>query len=149
MFLEAYHCRMGRYSNMNQSSRAATENFVFLKAANNGSLKTNCCFEKARWNALTKNWPSSRQENGIFEVWPVGLIFFIFINGGCTCLYEEKTKNIPRGTRANHKTAASLKIYLLFAQKHGLHLTQLIWSHFFSEVCQKCTNFFLVQPGPM
>ena len=55
VFLEAYHCRMGRYSNMNQSSRAATENFVFLKAANNGSLKTNCYFEsRARWNALAK-----------------------------------------------------------------------------------------------
>ena len=41
---------------MNQSSRAATESFVFLKAANNGSLKTNCCFEsRARWNALAKN----------------------------------------------------------------------------------------------
>ena len=73
-----------------------------------------------------KNWPASRQENGFFEVWPVGRIFFIFTNGGCTCFYEEKTKIIARATLANHKTAASLKIYLLFAQKHGLHLTQLI-----------------------
>ena len=32
---------------MNQGSRAATENFVFLKAANNGSLKPDCCFESA------------------------------------------------------------------------------------------------------
>ena len=134
MFLEAYHCRMGRYSNMNQSSRAATENFVFLKAANNGSLKANCCFEsRARWNALAKNWPASRQENGFFEVWPVGLIFFIFTNGGCTCFYEEKTKIIARATRANHKTAASLKSFSLSAQKHGLHLTQLIWSHFLQK----------------
>ena len=83
-----------------------------------------------RWQ---KNWPASRQENGFFEVWPVGLIFFIFTNGGCTCFYEEKTKIIARATRANHKTAASLKIYLLFAQKHGLHLTQVIWSHFFQK----------------
>ena len=38
---------------MNQSSRAATENFVFLMAANNCSLKISCCFEsKAPWNAL-------------------------------------------------------------------------------------------------
>ena len=126
---------MGRYSNMNQSSRAATENFVFLKAANNGSLKTNCCFEprRARWNALAKNWPTSRQENGFFEVWPVELIFCIFTNGGCTRFSEEKTKIIARATRANHKTAASLKIFLLFAQKHGLHLTQLIWSHFLQK----------------
>ena len=42
-----------------------------------------------------------------------------------------------------------LKIYLLFAQKHGLHLTQLISSHFFSEVWQKCAKFVLVQPGPL
>ena len=28
--LEGYHCRMGRYSNMIQSSGAATENFIFL-----------------------------------------------------------------------------------------------------------------------
>ena len=57
VFLEAYHRRMGRYSNVNQRSRAATENFVFLKAANNGSLKTNCSFEsRARWNALAKKF---------------------------------------------------------------------------------------------
>ena len=93
-----------------------------------------------------KNWPASRQENGFFEVWPVGLIFFIFPNGGGTCFYEEKTKVLARAKRANYKTAASLKIYLLFAQKHGLHLTQFIWSHFFSEVhvWQKCTKFVLV-----
>ena len=127
MFLEAYHCRMGRYSNMDQSSRVATENFVFLKAANNGSLKTNFCFEsRTRWNALAKNWPASRQENGFFEVWPVGLIFCIFINGGWTCFC---------------KTAASLKIFLLFAQKHGLHLTQLIWSHFLQKYGKNAQMF--------
>ena len=110
------------------------ENFVFLKTANNGSLKANCCFEsRARWNALAKNWLASRQENGFFEVWPVGLFIFVFTNGGCTCFYEEKTKIIARAKRANHKTAASSKISLLFAQKHGLHLTQLIWSHFLQK----------------
>ena len=30
---------------------------------------------------------------GFFEVWPVGIIFFIFTNGGCTCFYEKKRKN--------------------------------------------------------
>ena len=135
---------MGRYSNMNQSSRAATENFVFLKAANNGSLKTSGCLEsRARWNALAKNWPASRQENGFFEVWPVGLIFFIFTNRGCTCFYEEKTKLIARATHTNHKMVASLKIYLLFAKKHWSHLTANLVT-FFAEVWQKCTNFFLV-----
>ena len=74
-------------------------------------------------------WPASRQENGVFEVWPVGLIFFIFTNWDCTCFYEKKI--IVRVTRANHKTAASLN--LLFAQKHELHLTQLILSYF----CEK------------
>ena len=94
MFLEAYHCRMGRYSNMNQSSRAATENFVFLKAANNGSLQTNCCFEsRARWNARAKNWPASRQENGFFEVWPVGLIFFHFYQWRLHLFLRRKNKN--------------------------------------------------------
>ena len=40
---------------MNQSSRAATENFVFLKVGNNSLLKTNCCFEsRAQWNARAK-----------------------------------------------------------------------------------------------
>ena len=132
MFLEAYHCRMGRSSNVNQTLLAATENLVFLKVGNNGSLKTNCGFEsRARWNALAKKWPPSK--NDFFEVWPVGLIFFIFTNGGCTCFYEEKTKIIARAKRANHKTAASLKIYLLFSQEHGLHLTQLIWSHFLKK----------------
>ena len=96
-----------------------------------------------------KNLACLRAGNTSFEVWPVGLIFFIFANGGCTCFYEEKTKFIARATRANHKKAASLKIYLLFAQKHGLQLTQLIWSHFFSEIWQKCTNFILVQPQPL
>ena len=134
---------MGRYSNMNQSSRAATENFVFLNAANNGSLKTNCCFvSRARWNALAKNRPASRQEKGFFEVWPVGLIFFIFTNGACTCFCEEKAKIFARATRSNHKTAASLKIYLLFA----LDTANLV--AFFAEVWQKCTNIFLVQPSP-
>ena len=58
-----------------------------------------------------KNWPTSRQENGFFEVWPVGLIFFLFHQyGSCTCFYKEKTKIIARATRANHKRAASLKI---------------------------------------
>ena len=133
---------MGQYANMNQSSRAATENFVFLEAANNGSLKTNCCFEfKSAMECIGKKWPASRQENGFFEVWPVGLIFFIFTIGGFTCFYEEKTKIVARATRANHETAVSLKIYMLFAQKHGLNLTQLIWSHFFLEVWQKCTIF--------
>ena len=56
-----------------------------------------------------KNWPASRQENGFFEVWPVGLIFPIFTNGDCICYYEEKTKIIARATRANHNTTASLK----------------------------------------
>ena len=94
MFLEEYHCWMGRYSNTNQSSRAATENFVFLKAANNGSLKPNCCFESiARWNALAKNWPASRQENGFFEVWPVGLLFLSFSPMGVALvLTKEKQK---------------------------------------------------------
>ena len=32
-------------------------------------------------------WPASRQENGVFEIWPVGLIFF---NWDCTCFYEKK-----------------------------------------------------------
>ena len=67
-----------------------------------------------------KNWPASRQENDLFEV------FFILTNGGCTCFYKEKTKLLAHATLASYKTAASLKIYLLFAQKQGLHLTQLI-----------------------
>ena len=140
---------MGRYSNTNQSSRAATENFVFLKAANNGSLKTNCCFEsRARWNVLAKNWPASRQENGFFEVWPVGLIFGIFNNGGCTCFCEEKTKIIARAKRANHKTAASLKIFFAVCPETWVALDTANLVTFFAEVWQKCTNFSLVQPGP-
>ena len=55
---------------------------------------------------------------------------------------EEKTKIIARATLANHKTAASLKIYSLFAQKHGLHLIQLIWSHFFFQKYGKNGQFF-------
>ena len=94
MFLEAYQLRMGRYSNMTRSSRAATENFVFLKAANNGSLKTNCCFEsRARWNALAKNWPASRQENSFFKVWPVGLIFLHFHQWRLHLFLRRKNQN--------------------------------------------------------
>ncbi|MCV6575765.1 MAG: hypothetical protein OIF58_08535, partial [Cohaesibacter sp.] len=56
--------------------------------------------------------------------------FFSFSSMGVALVFmKKKTKIIARATRANHKTAASLKIFLLFAQKHGLHLTQLIWSH--------------------
>ena len=150
MFLEAYHCRMGRYSNMNPCSRAATENFVFLKAANNGSLKTNCCFEsKARWNALAKKLACLKAGKRL--LWSLACwtnFFFIFTNGGCTCFYEEKAKIFARTTRANHKTAAPLKIYLLFAQKHGLHLTQLIWSHFFRSMA-KMHKFFPSATRPL
>ena len=100
VFLEAYHCRMGRYSNMNQSSHAATENFVFLKAANDGSIKTNCCFEsRARWNALAKNWPASGQENGFFEVWPVGLIFFHFSRVGVAFIFTKKKQKLSHAQR--------------------------------------------------
>ena len=74
--------------------------------------------------------------------------YFIFTNGDCTCFYEEKAKFFARAMRANHKTAGSLKIYLLFAQKHGLLLTQLIWSHFFQKYGKNAHIFFLVQPGP-
>ena len=120
---------------MNQSSRAATENFVFLNAANNGSLKTNCSLTQER-DCL----PQGRKTASLkFDL--LRLIFCIFTNGGCTCFYEEKTKIIARATRANHKTAASSKIYMLFAQKHGLHLTQLILSYFF-EKYGKNAHFF-------
>ena len=116
MFLEAYSLPDGTIFKYESKLTCCNENFVFLKAANNGSLKTNCCFEsRARWNALAKNWPASRQES--LACWTN---FFIFTNGGCTCFYaEKKTEIIARATRANHKTAASLKIYLPFAQKHG------------------------------
>ena len=67
-----------------------------------------------------KIWPASRQQNGLFEVWPVGLIFSIFTDGGCTCFYEEKAKIIARATRANHKKADSLEIYWLLPQKNGV-----------------------------
>ena len=60
--------------------------------------------------------------------------FFYFYQWGLHLLLRrKKTKIIARATRTNHKTAASLKIFLLFAQKHGLHLTQLIWSHFLQK----------------
>ena len=142
---------------MNQSSRAATENFVFRKAANNGSLKTNCCFESiVRWNVLAKNWPSSRQENGFFEVWPFGLIFFIFTNGGCTCFYEKKLKLKQKIKNKNYRTHNASQsqdggfLGDLFAVCPetwvALDTSNLVT--FFSEVWQKCTNFLLVQPGP-
>ena len=61
---------------------------------------------------------------------------------GVALVFKKKNQNIiARATLANHKTAASLKIYLLFAQKHGLHLTQLIWSHFFHKY-GKNAHFF-------
>ena len=97
-----------------------------------------------------EGWPASRQEKGFFEDWPVGLIFFfIFTNGGCTCFYEEKQKKVSCGSdwRANHKTAASLKIYLLFAQKHGLHLTQLIWSYLFQKYGKNSQNLSWCNPA--
>ena len=52
-------------------------------------------------------------------------------------------------TQANHKTAASLKICLLYAQKHGLHLTQLIWSHFFFKSMAKMHKFFRSATRPL
>ena len=54
--------------------------------------------------------------------------FFHFHQMGFSriCFYEEKQKIIARATRANHKTAASLTIYLLFGQKRALHLTRLV-----------------------
>ena len=149
MFLEAYHWRMGRCLNMNQSSRAAAENFVFLKAANNGSLKTNCCFEpRARWNALARNWPASRQKNGFFEVWPVGLIFFIFTSGDCTCFCEEK-KKLSHAQRVPITLDRGLhEDFFAVCPETRVALDTANLVTFFADVCQKCTIFFLVQPGP-
>ena len=134
---------------MNQSSRAATENFVFLKAANNGLMKANCCFEsRARWNALAKNWPASRQENGFFEVWPVGLFFFIFTNGGCTCFYEEKNKNYRTRNASQSQDGGFLEDFFAVCPETWVALDTANLVTFFAEVWQKCTNFFLVQSGP-
>ena len=94
VFLEAYHCRMGRYLNMNQSSRSATENFVFLKVANNGSLKTNCCFEwSARWNALAKKLACLKLGNRL--LWSLGcwINFFHFHQWGLHLFLRRKNKS--------------------------------------------------------
>ena len=82
-----------------------------------------------------------------FEVWSVGLIFlfyfisfFSFSPMGFALFFtkkKHKAKIFSRATRANHKTAAFLKIYLLFAQKHRLHLARLILSHFFRSMTKK------------
>ena len=149
MFLEAYHCQMGRYSNMNQRSPAATENFVFLKAANNDSLKTNCCFEsRARWNALAKNWPASRQENGFFEVWPVGLIFCIFTNGARHLFLRRKNKNYRTRNASQSQDGGFLEHFFAVCPETWVALDTANLVTFFAEVWQKCTNLFLVQPGP-
>ena len=149
VFLEAYNCRMGRYSNMNQSSRAATLNFVFLKAANNGSLKTNCCFaSRARWNALAKHWPQGRKTVSLkFGLLDYFFFFFIFTNGGCTCFYEEKKYY---RTRNPHQSQDGAFLEDLFAvcQETWVALDTANLVTFFAEVWQKCTNFLLVQPGP-
>ena len=100
-----------------------------------GTISENAClgvhYQFAKFHACIKKYTILLKfrvmpPDYFFEVWPVGLIFFFFTRGGCTCFYEEKTKIIARATRANYKTAVSLKIYLLFAQQNGLHLTQLI-----------------------
>ena len=114
------------------------QNFVILKAANNGKLKSVVisCQQRdgMQWQKI---WPASRQENGFFEVWPVGLIFSIFTNGGCTCFYEEKKKIIAHATQ-------------LFAvcPETWVALDTANSVTFFPEVWQKFTKFSLVQPGP-
>ena len=92
-----------------------------------------------------KNWPASRQENGFFEVWPVGLNFFIFTNGGCTCFYEEKTK-INRTRKASQSQDGGF-LEDLFAVCPETWV--VLGTANLVTFLQKCTDVFLVQPGPM
>ena len=130
---------MGRDSNTNQSSRATTENFVFLKAANNGSLKTNCCFEpRARWNALAKNWPASRQENGFFEVWAVGLIFFHFYQWGLHSFLRRKNKNYRTRKASQSQDGGFPEDLFAVCPETWVALDTANLVTFFAEVWQKC-----------
>ena len=136
VLLEAYHCQMGRYSNMNHRSRAATENFTFLKAANNGSLKTNCCFEsRARWNALAKKLACLKAGKRLLWSLACWTNFLHFHQWGLHCLVFAKKKQ--KLSHAQHVPITRRRLlwrfFWLFAQKRGLHLTQLIWSHFLQK----------------
>ena len=96
-----------------------------------------------------KNWPASRPENGFFEVWPDGLMFFIFTIGGCTCFYEAKTKIMARATSAKSQDSGFLEHLFAVCPETWVALDTANLVTFFAEVWQKCTNFFLVQPGPI
>ena len=134
MFLEAYHCLIGRYSNMNQSSRAATENFVFLKVANNGSLKTNCCFESIpRWNVLAKNWPASRQENGFF---------FSFSLMGVALVFTKKKQKLSHARNASQsQDGGFLEDLFAVCRETWVALDTSNLVTFFSEVWQNAPIF--------
>ena len=61
---------------MTQNSLAATAIVILIQER-----------DVMQWQKI---WPAARRENGFLEVWPVGLILFIFTNGGCTCFSEKK-----------------------------------------------------------
>ena len=134
---------------MNQSSRAATENFVFLKAVNNGSLKTNCCFvSRARWNALAKKLACLKVGKRLLGSLACWTNFFHFRQWGLHLLLRRKNKNYRTRNASQSQDGGFLEDLFAVCPETWVALDTANLVTFFSEVWQKCTNFFLVQPAP-
>ena len=136
-----------------QNARAAKRKFCFPQPGKQCLIRTICMViqsQKRDGMHWRKFFPASRRENGSFEVWPVPPIFFIFTKSGCNCLtviFSEK-KPKPFHVQIVPITGRRLPWRFFGCSPRNLGCTWLSqFGHIFSEVWQKCTNFFLVQPG--
>ena len=95
-----------------------------------------------------KNWPASRQENGLFEVWPVGRIFFHFHQCGLHLFLRRQNKNYRTRNASQSQDGGFLEDLFAVCPETWVALGTANLVTFFSEVWQKCTKFYLVQPCP-
>ena len=131
---------------MIQSSRAATENFVFLKATNNGSLKTNCCLEsRARWNALAKKLACLKAGKRLLRSLAFWTNFFHFHQWGLHLFLRRKKQNHRACNAGQSQDGGFLEDLFAVCPEIWVALDTARLVTFLAEVLQKYTNFFLVK----
>ena len=81
-----------------------------------------------------KNWPASRQENGFFEVWPVGLIFFHFHQWGLHLFLGRKNKNYRTRNASQSQDGGFLEDLFAVCPETWVALDTANLVTFFSEV---------------
>ena len=96
-----------------------------------------------------KNWPASRQGNGFFEVWPVGLIFFHFHLWGLHLFIRRKSKNFRTLNASQSQDGGFFEDLFAVCPETWVALDTANLVTFCSEVWQKCTNFFPSATQPL